>query len=188
MVMRAQRRPPGAPPSRRRAASRRYAVLGLGNLIQGDEALGGRVVAMLQERPDALGRAADARRRRAHRRRHRGARARALPRRARRPRSSSTSSRRASSPGTVVDLDGASVMAHEPVMGVHDLGAEELLGALLFMDAVPRRVRVIGIQPAAITLGTELSAVVDAAVPDLVAAIAGHLAAWQAEDDATAAG
>jgi hydrogenase maturation protease len=91
-------------------------------------------------------------------------------------------------PGTLLDLDGASVLAHEPVMGVHDLGAEELLGALLFMDAFPRRVRVVGVQPVAITLGTELSPVVGAAVPGLIAAIAGHLAAWQAEDEATAGG
>jgi len=85
-------------------------------------------------------------------------------------------------PGTLVDLDGAAVLAHEQVMGAHDLGAEELLGALLFMGALPRRVRVVGVQPAAIQLGTELSPAVAAAVPALLDAIVGHLAAWQAED------
>lgn len=163
-------------------ASRRYAVLGLGNLIQGDEALGGRVVALLLDRPEALG---------------------PLPR----PDAVELIDGgtvglglvpylvcldglvvvdiidAGAEPGTIVDLDGESVLKHEPVMGVHDLGAEELLGALLFMDALPRRVRVVGIQPVAITLGTELSPVVAAAVPLLLAAIAGHLAAWQAEDE-----
>ncbi len=176
----------GTSPLPAAAAPRRYAVLGLGNLIQGDEALGGRIVALLQERPEALGR---------------------LPM----PDTVELIDggtvglglvpylvgldgllvvdviEAGLDPGTLVDLDGASVMAHEPVMGVHDLGAEELLGALLFMDAVPRRVRVVGIQPAAITLGTDLSPVVDEAVPGLVGAIAAHLAAWQAEDGAPAA-
>lgn len=177
----------GIPPLPVAAAPRRYAVLGLGNLIQGDEALGGRVVAMLAERPDALGPLP-------------------LPDAVELIDGGTVGLGLVPylvgldgllvvdivdaglEPGTVVDLDGASVMAHEPVMGVHDLGAEELLGALLFMDAVPRRVRVVGIQPAAIALGTELSPAVAASVPGLLATIAGHLAAWQLEDGASLAG
>lgn len=85
-------------------------------------------------------------------------------------------------PGTLVELDGAAVMRHESAMGVHDLGAEELLGALLAVDRLPRRVGIVGVQPARIGLGLELSPPVAAAVPGLVAAIARHLAAWQAED------
>lgn len=163
------------------AAVPSYAVLGLGNVIQGDEALGGHVVALLERDPALLAPLADA--------------------------ACVTLIDggtvglglipylvdlaglvvvdvidAGAPPGTLVDLDGADVLAHEPVMGVHDLGAEELLGALLFMGQLPRRVRVVGIQPAAITLGTELSPPVVGAVPDLVAAVVGHLAAWQAED------
>lgn len=171
----------GLPPTPAAAPSFRYAVLGLGNLLQGDEALGGRVVALLRERDDVLA---------------------ALPDPAVVELLDGGTVGlglvpylvgldglvvvdivdAAAEPGTIVDLDGADVMAHEPVMGVHDLGAEELLGALLFMDALPRRVRVVGVQPAAITLGTELSAPVAAAVPSLLGAVVGHLAAWQAED------
>ncbi len=160
---------------------RRYAVLGLGNVIQGDEALGGQVVARLQDDPGLLASLAD-------------------------PGAIDLvdggtvglglvpylvdldglvvvdAVDAAAAPGTVVDLDGAEILAHETVMGVHDLGAEELLGALLFMGRLPRRVRVVGIQPAAIALGTELSPPVAAAVPALVAAVVGHLAGWQAED------
>jgi len=91
-------------------------------------------------------------------------------------------------PGTLIDLDAAAVLSHEQVMGAHDLGAEELLGALLFMGALPRRVRVVGIQPEAITLGTELSPEVAAAVPGLVEAVLAYLASWQAEDGATSGG
>jgi hydrogenase maturation protease len=178
-------RPPDGSPgtaARPRTEAPRYAVLGLGNLIQGDEALGGRVVALLHDQPDAFGR---------------------LPM----PDAVELIDGGTvglglvpylvgldglivvdiidggAEPGTPIDLDGQSVVMHEPVMGVHDLGAEELLGALLFMDALPRRVRVVGIQPVAITLGTELSPVVAAAVPGLVATIAGHLATWQLEDE-----
>jgi Ni,Fe-hydrogenase maturation factor len=46
----------------------------------------------------------------------------------------------------------------------------------------------VGIQPAAIALGTELSPAVSASVPVLLATIAGHLAAWQVEDGASLAG
>jgi len=161
--------------------ARRYAVLGLGNVIQGDEALGGQVVALLQRSPDLLASLRD-------------------------PAAVELVDggtvglglvpylidldglvvvdvvEAAAPPGTLVDLDGSDVLAHGPVMGVHDLGAEELLGALLFMGRLPRRVRVVGIQPAAISLGTELSAPVASAVPGLVAAVARHLAAWQDED------
>ncbi len=172
---------PGTLPRPAAAAPRRYAILGLGNLIQGDEALGGRVVAELVDHPEALAALAD-------------------------PAAVALIDGgtvglglvphlvgldglvvvdvvdTGALAGTLVDLDGADVLSHAPVMGVHELGAEELLGALLFMDALPRRVRVVGIQPAAITLGTELSPPVAAAVPALLAAVARHLAAWQDED------
>ena len=42
-------------------------------------------------------------------------------------------------------------------MSVHDLGAGELLGALHLMEAWPRRVRVIGLEPKAIELGVDLT-------------------------------
>jgi hydrogenase maturation protease len=163
------------------AVAPRSAVLGLGNVIQGDEALGGHVVALLDREPGRLAGLAD-------------------------PGAVELIDGGTvglglipylaglaglvvvdvvdggAPPGTLHDLDGADVLAHEPVMGVHDLGAEELLGALLFMGDLPRRVRVVGVQPAAITLGTELSPPVAAVVPDLVATVVRHLAAWQAED------
>lgn len=170
-------------PGRSAAAAPRYAVLGLGNVIQGDEALGGHVVALLGREPERLAGLAD-------------------------PAAVALidggtvglglipylagldglvvvdviDAGRA--PGVLVDLDGADVLAHEPVMGVHDLGAEELLGALLFMGELPRRVSVVGIQPAVISLGTELSEPVAAAVPDLLTTVVARLADWQAEDGA----
>ncbi len=85
-------------------------------------------------------------------------------------------------PGTLLDLEGESLIRKDVVMGVHDLGAGELLGALHVMDAWPRRVRVVGLEPLAIELGLELTAPVAAGVPGLLDRIVEHLAAWQRED------
>jgi hydrogenase maturation protease len=88
-------------------------------------------------------------------------------------------------PGTLIDLDGSALMRKEPqVMSVHDLGAGELLGALFVMDAWPRRVRVIGLEPKLIELGVDLTPEVAAGVPALLEAVVAHLAAWQREDAA----
>ncbi len=85
-------------------------------------------------------------------------------------------------PGTLIDLDGASLIAHQQVMSVHDLGAGELLGALHVMDKWPTRVRVVGLEPKAIQLGLELTDPVAAGVPGLLDRIASHLLAWQRAD------
>jgi hydrogenase maturation protease len=85
-------------------------------------------------------------------------------------------------PGTLIDLEGSTLMRHEQVMSVHDLGAGELLGALHVMEAWPRRVRVVGLEPKAIELGLDLTEPVAAGVPGLLERIVGHLAAWQRED------
>jgi len=85
-------------------------------------------------------------------------------------------------PGTLIDLEGASLIRHDLVMSVHDLGAGELLGALHVLEAWPKRVRVIGLEPKAIKLGLELSEPVAAGVPGLIEAIAGYLGEWQRAD------
>ncbi len=88
-------------------------------------------------------------------------------------------------PGTLIDLDGSALMRKEQqVMSVHDLGAGELLGALYLMDAWPRRVRVIGLEPKTIKLGLELTPEVAAGMPGLIDAVVAHLDAWQREDAA----
>jgi hydrogenase maturation protease len=88
-------------------------------------------------------------------------------------------------PGTLIDLDGEALIRHDQVMSVHDLGAGELLGALHLMEAWPRRVRVIGLEPLAIELGLELTPPVAAGVPALLEAVLAYIAAWQREDAAT---
>ena len=85
-------------------------------------------------------------------------------------------------PGTLIDMDGAALIRHDLVMSVHDLGAGELLGALHVLEAWPKRVRVIGLEPKAIELGLELTEPVAAGVPGLIEAVGGYLAEWQRAD------
>lgn len=85
-------------------------------------------------------------------------------------------------PGTLIDMDGTSLIRHEQVMSVHDLGAGELLGALHVLEAWPRRVRVVGLEPQAIELGLDLTPPVAAGVPALLDAVAAHLREWQRAD------
>lgn len=158
-----------------------YAVLGLGNRLERDEALGALVIEQLQQDPSLLAGLPD-------------------------PASvelidggtvglallpylmdldglvvvDAINAR--TEPGTLIDLDGAAIVRHDPVMSVHDLGAGELLGALHVLEAWPRHVRVIGLEPLAIELGLDLTPPVAAGVPGLLAAIAGHLGEWQRAD------
>jgi hydrogenase maturation protease len=85
-------------------------------------------------------------------------------------------------PGVLQDIDGTLLLRRDIVMGVHDLGATELLATLQLMDAMPRRIRVVGIQPMRISLGTELTPEVEATVPALIDTVLGYLRAWQTED------
>ena len=85
-------------------------------------------------------------------------------------------------PGTLIDLEGSALIRHDLVMSVHDLGAGELLGALHVLDAWPRRVRVVGLEPLAIELGLELTPPVAAGVPALLETVAAHLGEWQRAD------
>jgi hydrogenase maturation protease len=161
----------------------RYAILGLGNRLESDEALGGLVVERLENDPSILAGLPD-------------------------PESVELVDggtvglglipyltgldglvvvdviNANEAPGTLIDLEGSTLMRHGQVMSVHDLGAGELLGALHVMGAWPRRVRVLGLEPLAIELGLELTPPVEAGVPGLLEAITAHLAAWQREDGA----
>ena len=87
-------------------------------------------------------------------------------------------------PGELIDLDGLDVIRKDVVMSVHDLGAGELLGALYVMEAWPRRVRVIGLEPQFIGLGLDLTPPLAAAFPGLIDELLRYLAEWQREDSA----
>jgi hydrogenase maturation protease len=79
-------------------------------------------------------------------------------------------------PGTLVRLDGDEV---EPAvrcrLSPHQIGVADLLDALRLLDRVPESITLIGLTPASIELQTELSPAVAGALPALVAAVAAEL-------------
>src|SRR3990170_1996426 len=89
----------------------------------------------------------------------------------------------AAAPGSLVDMEIDPLRPAEGPMGVHELGAAELLGALLITGRLPRRVRVIGLQPDRIGMGTELSPALAGQLPELLTTISERLTAWAAEID-----
>jgi hydrogenase maturation protease len=159
----------------------RYAVLGLGNRLETDEALGAIVIERLERDPDLLAGLPD---RDAVELIDGGTVGLGLL-----PYLTDLDGlvvvdaiHAGLEPGSLVDLDGATLVAHQQVMSVHDLGAGELLGALYVMEAWPRRVRVVGLEPLAIELGLELTPPVAAGLPGLLAEIVRHVAGWQHAD------
>ena len=85
-----------------------------------------------------------------------------------------------SEPGTLVELDPAGLNPTAGALGVHELGVAELLGALRLLAHEAPRVRIIGLQPQPIGLGLELSEPLAAALPRLVGRVVDCLRAWRA--------
>lgn len=81
-------------------------------------------------------------------------------------------------PGTVVQFRVDPVQAgaapSSPV-SLHEVGFVEVLHAARLLNAAPRDVVVLGVKPAAVEFGTELSPEVAAAVPKAIEAVAWHL-------------
>jgi hydrogenase maturation protease len=87
-------------------------------------------------------------------------------------------------PGSLVRLEGAEVApAARERLSVHQVGVADLLDALELLGGAPRRISLLGLVPERILLGLERSRAVDRALPGLVEALAreirerGHAAA-----------
>ena len=80
-------------------------------------------------------------------------------------------------PGTLRLYDKADLIRHAPSIraGPHDPGVKEALLALEFAGRSPRELTLVGVVPARIETGIHLSPAVRAAVPRAVAAIAAAL-------------
>ena len=70
-------------------------------------------------------------------------------------------------PGTVIVYDRADIMRHAPMQrfGPHDPGVKDALFALDFAGRAPREVVLIGVVPQTTAMGLELSPAVQAAMP-----------------------
>lgn len=80
-------------------------------------------------------------------------------------------------PGTLVKLAGEAVpVFFRRNLSPHGIGLSDVLAALEFMDAAPREVVVIGVQPVSLELSMELTPAIAARVPELVAMAVAELA------------
>ena len=81
-------------------------------------------------------------------------------------------------PGTMLRFDGDDV-ANLPVSkSVHLLGFADLIGAMQLSGDAPGEVVVLGVQPQTIDWGTELTSTVEAALPRLIDAALQQLDCW----------
>lgn len=75
-------------------------------------------------------------------------------------------------PGTLVRLEGDEVPAAAlERLSVHQVGVADLLGALAWRGRMPRRLVLLGLVPETLELGLGRSPAVEASVPALVAAV-----------------
>jgi hydrogenase maturation protease len=83
-----------------------------------------------------------------------------------------------STPGTVARLEGEEIPAvFRTKSSPHQLGLQDVLALLRLLDASPAHVTVIGVQPASLDIGLELSPVVAARLDEMVEMVADELAA-----------
>lgn len=89
-------------------------------------------------------------------------------------------------PGAVVELDGHDLKLFGDIkMSQHQVTFEEVLGLAALRDRLPEELRIIGVQPADLGIGVELSPDVAAALPEVVARARAVIAAWPSPGEAT---
>jgi hydrogenase maturation protease len=82
-------------------------------------------------------------------------------------------------PGTIVRLDAEELFDLERGASAHQLGVSDLLSALRMLSAEPDHVVLVGVQPARVSLGTELSDEVQAAIDRVAEAVVGEIGSWE---------
>lgn len=82
-------------------------------------------------------------------------------------------------PGAIIEMTGDEIPLFAGAkLSEHQLGFQEVLGIARFRGAFPADLHLIGIQPASLELGLELSPPAAAALPGVVARAAEVLAGW----------
>ena len=85
-------------------------------------------------------------------------------------------------PGTLYCLRNSELEAHlSGAVSVHDLGLKDVLAVLKLLEAPVEEVVLLGLQPQTLAVGMELSAPVAAALPNLVQAACVQVKQWQTE-------
>jgi len=91
-------------------------------------------------------------------------------------------------PGTLLRYVGEEISDLPISKSVHLLGFSDLMGALRLIESESREIVVLGVQPETIGWGTELTAKINAALVTLVECAIGQVARWQAEIAAESGG
>lgn len=82
-------------------------------------------------------------------------------------------------PGTVFRLEGEEVpRAFAGKLSVHQMGVQDLLAVAELQGHLPSELVALGVQPGSIEIGLHLTPEVEAAFPELVAAAERELVAW----------
>lgn len=85
-------------------------------------------------------------------------------------------------PGEIFRLEGDAVpRAFASKLSVHQMGLQDLLAVAELQGHVPKDLVVWGVQPECIEMGTELTAIVAAAIEPVVAKVVGELRSWGVE-------
>lgn len=88
-------------------------------------------------------------------------------------------------PGTFYRFAGDEVRAYfSEKVSLHELGIKDVLAVLASTGRAVAEVVVVGVQPASLDVGLELTPVVAAALDGTVAAVVAELARWQVEVNA----
>lgn len=84
-------------------------------------------------------------------------------------------------PGTLLRFAGDEVADLPISKSVHLLGFSDLIGAMRLTGDVPAEIVVLGVQPEATGWGTQLTPKVEAALPKLVEAVIAQVLRWRTE-------
>jgi hydrogenase maturation protease len=83
------------------------------------------------------------------------------------------------SPGTVIELKKEQIPLYTGIkLSQHQASFQEVLGLASFRDLLPEHLHLLGIQPAHLSMGVELSPGVLAAMPELLARAEAVLRRW----------
>lgn len=83
------------------------------------------------------------------------------------------------SPGTVVELAGPDIPLYSQVkISRHQVTFQEVLQLAQVRNRLPRRLHLVGVQPADVAVGTDLSPVVEAALPAVTERAVRVLSDW----------
>jgi hydrogenase maturation protease len=82
-------------------------------------------------------------------------------------------------PGTVIELGGEQIPRYSGVkLSQHQTTFQEVLGLAEIRGALPDRLHLIGVQPADLTMGIELSPIVRARLPEVLLRVESRLREW----------